>query len=497
MNQQTLELRPLSAEVLAALPASVAVPEYDRSKVSAGIAHIGVGNFHRAHEALYVDRCLHLPSHESWGICGISLGAGAEARSKADALRKQDGLYTLTEYAPDGEVRCRVIGSLVEYMLAPADPEAVLAKLADPAIRIVSLTITEGGYNFDETTGEFLLSTPDVAHDLTASTPRTVFGYIVAALKRRRDAGLKAFTVVSCDNLRQNGNTTKRAILSFAAAVDKDLAEWIAANATFPNSMVDRIAPQVSEAVKARANAGSGIEDASPVVAETFTQWVIEDKFADGRPDFPSVGVEMRHDVEAYEAVKGRMLNASHMLLSYPAVLLGYRLVHEAMVDADIVALLSTFMEKDAIPVIDGPSGLSLSGYRDLTIERFSNPAVADQLLRVAHNGAAKIPVFHTKTIQALLDKGRDVRREALLLAGFRRYLDGVDDFGAAFDVDEGKLTPEDWQIIKEGGRLGVLHISPFSSLRLYENPQFVNAFLELSSLFEVGQARQAIQQVI
>ena len=496
MGNRMLELRSLSNRSLAQID-TVATPRYDRTKVKAGIAHIGVGNFHRAHEALYVDRCLHLPNHENWGICGIGLTDGTYAEAKANALRGQECLYTLTEYAPDGSSNARVIGSLVEYMLAPADPEAVLLKLADPAIRIVSLTITEGGYNFDEATGQFRFDNPDVARDLAGGIPRTVFGYVVEALRRRRDAGTAPFTVVSCDNLRQNGNTTRRAILSFAEAVDLELAAWIGERVAFPNSMVDRIAPQVSESMRACANRQSGIDDASPIVAEHFTQWVIEDRFSDGRPDLASAGVELRDDVAAYEAVKGRMLNASHMLLSYPGLLLGYRLVHEAMCDPDIVALLSTFMESDVIPVLEGPADLSLKAYREMTLDRFRNPGVADQLLRVAHNGAAKIPVFHSKTIQTLTGKDGDLRREALLLATFRRYLAGVDDKGVSFEVEEIKLSAADLALLSDDDPLGILRISAFSALRLEENARFVQTFVELSTLVDAQHTRQAIQRAI
>ena len=497
MNNRIIELRPLSAELLGQAGVNVATPKYDRSKVTAGIAHIGVGNFHRAHEALYIDRCLHRPGHEHWGICGIGLSGGAAAQAKADALRTQGGLYTLAEYAPDGTAEVRVIGSLVEYLLAPSNPEAVLAKLADPAIHIVSLTITEGGYNLDEVTGHFRLDCPDVARDLVGGTPSTVFGYIVAALRRRRNAGIGAFTVMSCDNLRKNGDTTRRAVLSFAEAVDRDLAAWIADHAAFPNSMVDRIAPQVSEPMRLRVNRQSGIDDASPIVAETFSQWVIEDCFADGRPDLAAVGVELCADVAAYEAVKGRMLNASHMLLSYPSILLGYRLVHEAMEDPDIVALLTVFMDRDVAPVLEGPADVSLSAYRTMTLQRFSNSAVADQLLRVAHNGSAKIPVFHSTTIHALVKKGGDLRREALLLASFRRYLRGIDDQGVPFDVEETKLEATEIEYVRRGDPLALLALSSFSALDLHKSAAFIEPYVELCGWLETQQARRAIRSVI
>ncbi|WP_429557371.1 mannitol dehydrogenase family protein [Paraburkholderia youngii] len=277
----------------------MAVPAYDRNRLTAGIAHIGVGNFHRVHQALYVDRCLHLPGHEAWAICGIGLGSSTSALAKVRALHAQDCLYTVTEFDSDGSASTRVIGAMIDYLHASADPEAVLRELAGPAIRIVSLTITEGGYNFDEATGEFKFHEPDVAHDLAGAPPRTAFGFIVEALRRRREANVPAFTVMSCDNLRQSGNTVRRAVLSFAQAVDPGLADWIADNATFPNGMVDRIAPQVTPEVRAKVAIMSGIDDATPVVEETFTQWVIEDRFSNGRPAFDAVGVEVKSDVSA------------------------------------------------------------------------------------------------------------------------------------------------------------------------------------------------------
>lgn len=475
--------------------AVVATPGYDRLRVTAGIAHIGVGNFHRAHEALYVDRCLHLPGQEAWGICGIGLGGSDAAVAKAAALRAQDGLYTLTEFAPDGTTSHRVIGALVEYLHAPSDPEVVLKKLADPAIRIVSLTITEGGYNFDEATGVFKLDTPDVAHDLAGGAPRSAFGFIVEALRRRYAAGHPAFTVLSCDNLRQNGNTARRAILAFADALDADLALWISDHVAFPNSMVDRIVPVVTEAVRARVAGLTGIDDASPVVGEAFAQWVIEDRFSDGRPRFEEVGVELRNDVEAYEAVKGRMLNASHALMSYPALLLGYRYVHDAMKDPDIIALLTKFLESDVEPLIDPPAGLSLSAYREKIIERFSNPAIGDQLLRVAHDGASKLPVFHTKTIMQLAERDGDMRREALLLACFQRYLRGVDDSGRAFDVNEVALTGQDWALANGEDPLAVMRMSPFSGLQLDQNRAFIASFRAIWSCLEAYGCREALRK--
>lgn len=497
MTNAATSLVPLGRATLIDLPPHLARPGYDRTSLRAGIAHIGVGNFHRAHEALYVDRCLHLPGQEGWAICGIGLGDGAAARSKADALARQDGLYTLTEFAPDGTVGHRVIGALIEYLHAPTNPQAVLRKLADPAIRIVSLTITEGGYNLDEATGEFMLATPEVAADLAGGAPRTAFAFIVEALRRRREAATPPFTVVSCDNLRHNGDTTRRAIVSYARALDAGLAEWIDANVAFPNSMVDRIAPRVTPADRDAMNRGSGIDDAVPVSAEAFTQWVIEDKFNAGRPALEKVGVELRNDVAAFEGIKGRMLNASHMLLSYPALLCGYRLVHEAMADARLVRLLDSFMANDVMPLLEAPAGVSLDDYRRQVLDRFRNPAIGDQLLRIAHDGVSKVPVFHTKTLQAIVQQGRDVRREAFFLACFQRYFKGVDDRGQRFDVQEPQLGAEDRALIDSGAPDAILATAPFRALSLHHHADFAGAFGAAVEAIETRGASGALDELL
>ncbi len=457
-------------------------PSYDRSVVTAGIAHLGVGNFHRVHEALYVDRCLHLPGQSHWGIVGIGLCDSESGRAKAAAYRRQDNLYTVTEYDDDGIGRTRLVGAMVDYLHAPADPEAVLARLADPTIRIVSLTITEGAYNFDEASGEFRIDQPDVAHDLTDTLPRTAFGFLTAGLARRRAAGIAPFTVVSCDNLRSNGDTTKRAVLAFAGAKDPELAGWIAEHVAFPNSMVDRIAPGVTAGVRDRITAASGVDDLLPAIGESFTQWVIQDNFPTGRPRWDEVGVEVRDDVGTFETVKGRMLNACHMLLSYPAILSGYRLVHEAVSDPALVSLLRQFLQVDVIPHIQGPPGVSLPQYAAKILQRFSNPAVGDQLLRIATDGATKIPTFHGATIARLVSGHHDVRREAFLLATYRRYLSGIDDVGADFEVIEPQLAPRDRQLLTNTDPVDTLGSSPFAGLRLGDDAGFVDAFRQAAS---------------
>lgn len=461
------------------LPA-IGRPGYDRTLVTPGIAHIGVGNFHRVHQALYIDRCLHFDGQSDWGIVGIGLSDSASGRAKAATFADQDNLYTVTEYDNDGVGSTRVIGAMVGYLHAPANPEAVLAQLADATIRIVSLTITEGGYRIDERTGELDLTDPDIAVDLQEPLPRTVYGFLTEALRRRREAGVAPFTVVSCDNLRGNGDTTRRGLLGFARAKDPAFADWVAQTVSFPNSMVDRIAPTVTDEARSAIVAASAVSDALPAVAETYLQWVVQDRFPSGRPVLDRAGVQLRDDVATFEAVKGRMLNACHMLLSYPALLMGYRYVHEAMADTRLAALLQQFLDRDVIPHVEGPPGVALPDYAASIVQRFANPAIGDQLLRIATDGATKIPTFHAKTISVLVDTGGDVRREALLLALYRRYLGGIDDTGATFEVSEPQLNADDRALLAAPDPVDALRSRPFSALGLDGRPDFVAAYRDL-----------------
>ncbi|WP_296747189.1 mannitol dehydrogenase family protein [Mesorhizobium sp.] len=485
----------LTPETISRIHGRASAYGYDRSAVRPGIVHIGVGNFHRAHEALYVDRCLHLPGVSDWGIIGIGLGDSPAASGKARAISQQDGLYSLTEFAPNGTSATQIIGALLRYIHAPTAGADALAALTAPSTRIVSLTITEGGYNIDEASDAFNLANPDVVADLRQpSQPRTAFGYIVEALERRRAAGLAGFTVLSCDNLRSNGKVAEKAILGFAGARDPELASWIAANVTFPNSMVDRIAPRVDDATIMQIRDLTGIDDRAPVTAESFTQWVVEDRFVAGRPPLEQVGVELRDDVELFEAVKGRLLNASHMMLSYPALMCGYRLVHDALGDPAIRAYLDGFLERDAMPRVSGPQGLSLAAYKDMVLERFANPAIGDQLERIANNGAAKLPVFLTKTLSMMLAGEASFARVALALACFERYLAGSDLQGGPILVNEPKLTAEDRAILETDDHLAILRLSMFKSLRLADDPRMVEAFEKAHAMIDNGDMLGALE---
>ncbi len=490
MNPTRAGLVPITTALAGGGTAATTVPGYDRSKVTAGIAHIGVGNFHRVHQGVYLDDLLAgRPDQHEWGIVGIAL----REQDPSGVYQAQDCLYTVTWYSGDGRPASRIVGSMIEYLHAPADPAAVVTRLSDPAIRIVSLTITEGGYNLDEQSGQFRAHDPAVVADLARDYPQTAYGVLTAALAARRRAGIAPFTVMSCDNLRRNGDTARTAVTGYAAAADPELAQWITGNVAFPNSMVDRIAPTVSAATRAALNAATGIDDGVPALTEEYRQWVLEDNFPTGRPAWEELGVQLRPDVEAFEAVKGRLVNAAHMLLAYPAVLAGYQWVAEAAADPAIAALLTRFMAADAAPLLTAPAGVSLTDYQAMVVRRFANPHLPDTVLRVAHDGAAKLPVFHRATAEGLLAAGGDLRRVALLLAAFRRYVGGTDDRGDPFEVAEPHLAEADWPLLRSSDPLDALTASPFAAWGLAGHPAFVAEYREAAALLETQGIHAAI----
>ncbi len=392
--------QPLTARSLPAIGAAVPAPSYDRGLVRAGIVHFGVGGFHRAHQAMYLDRLMCQGKALDWGICGV--GVLPADRRMRDALAAQDGLYTLVVKHPDGSLEPRVIGSIVEYLLAPDDPEAVIAKLADPQTRIVSLTITEGGYNFHSVSGEFDAANPDVVHDLRGDgPPRTVFGLVTEALVRRRERGVPAFTVMSCDNIQSNGDAARRSFLGFAGLGDPELASWVAEHVAFPNSMVDRITPVTTDADRAELVRRFGVDDRWPVVCEPFTQWVLEDRFAAGRPALEDAGVQLVDDVEPYDLMKLRLLNASHQALCYFGYLCGYRLVHEVCQDPLFQRFLLSYMDSEATPTLRPVPGIDLAAYKRTLIDRFSNPNVRDTVARLCAESSDRIPKWLLPVVAA------------------------------------------------------------------------------------------------
>ena len=429
----------LNQNNLAHLPDSFTRPTYERSKLKAGIVHIGVGGFHRSHEAYYTDQLLAKTNTQDWGICGIGL---READRKiGDVLKQQDYLYTLVVKHPNGTIEHRVIGSIIDFMLATDDQTAVIDKMANEETKIVSLTITEGGYNFNTVTNEFDFSNPDVQHDLSnPDSPITVFGFLTAALKKRRDQGLPAFTIQSCDNIQHNGNMTQKMLLAFAYKQDTELAKWIEQEVRFPNAMVDRITP-VTTPADMDALRASGVEDAWPVVCEPFHQWVIEDDFSNGRPQWEQVGAQFVPDVTPYETMKIRLLNAGHSVLGLLGSIHGHQTIDGCIADPLFATYLRRFMDVEATPVLDPVEGINLDDYKDTLIERFGNPNVKDNLSRICLESAAKLPKFLISTINENLANKGSIRYAALVIAAWCYYSDkGTDKNGTALDiVDEMK----------------------------------------------------------
>jgi mannitol 2-dehydrogenase len=424
----------LNRQHLEQLAAPIALPAYRADTTRQGIAHIGVGGFHRAHEAIYTEALMNQGEALDWSICGV--GLRAEDRAMRDALAGQDYLYTLVELGDDTHGAVRVVGAISGMLLAEDSPQALIDKLADPAIRIVSLTITEGGYCMDDSSGEFLAELPQIRHDLAhPEAPRSVFGFLCAALARRRAEGTPAFTLMSCDNLPHNGAVTRKALLSFARLSDPELAAWIEANVSFPNAMVDRITPMTSDAHRQQLAERHGLEDAWPVVCEPFVQWVLEDKFVNGRPAWEKVGVQFTDDVTPYEEMKIKLLNGSHLALTYLGMLKGYRFVHETMNDPLLRRYVRTFMDLDVTPQLAPVPGIDLDVYKDTLIGRFCNQAIADQLERICSDGSSKLPKFIVPTLNRLIADGRPLERVALVLAAWALYLEGDDERGARIDI--------------------------------------------------------------
>lgn len=454
----------MTALTSATLPElTIAKPSYDRSAATVGIVHFGFGNFHRSHQAMYVDRLMETGQGLDWGICGV--GVLPQDAHMRDVMAAQDDLYTLVLRHPDGSLEPRVVGSVLDFVFGPDDPEAVYARLVDPAVRIVSLTVTEGGYLNNPVTGQFDPDLPSVVHDVAdIAHPQTAFAYIVEGLRRRRAAGIAPFTVLSCDNLQGNGMYCQRAVSGLAKLVDPELAAWIDDNVHFPNCMVDRITPVTTDADRAAVHENFGIEDAWPVPGEPFTQWIIEDDFPTGRPALEAVGVQFTHDVKPYELMKLRLLNASHQAIAYLGAPLGYVYVDEAMADDHIRRYLEVYMATEGAPTLGELPGIDLEAYMATLIERFSNPKMKDTLVRLATDGSNRMPRWALPTLNANLAAGRPVPLGGVLVAAWAEYwaLIGRGELPAS-------EVPED------------IKAADLAKAALDPNPM---AFVELASLF-------------
>ncbi len=423
----------LSSANLDQIEASVGRPGYDRAGLRPGILHVGVGNFHRAHMAVYLDRLFESGEGHEWAIRGACVRPTDGAMR--DRLKAQDWLCTVVELDPKG-LSARVTGSMIDFV--EVDPQKTVAAMADPATRIVSLTITEGGYYVDATTGGFDASHPDIQHDAAnPDNPRTVFGMIVAALRARRDGGQAPFTVMSCDNLPGNGHIAEQAVIGMARLVGGGMGDWIASNVAFPNGMVDCITPATTERERNLVAERFGIEDAAPVVCEPFRQWVLEDKFPQGRPALEKVGVEFVDDVVPYELMKLRILNAGHAAIAYPGALSGHRYAHEAAGDPLIADWLRALMRREVIPTLSTSSGLDYEAYLALIGERFTNPEVGDTVARLCLDGSNRQPKFVLPTIADALADGRPIEGLALEVALWCRYCAATAEPGSTLVLED------------------------------------------------------------
>lgn len=436
MERETAQLTPvkLSQEALKDLPEGVAGPGYDRASLKPGIIHIGLGNFHRAHQAWYLHRLMQQGLAKDWAI----IGAGVRPYDAAmrQKLLAQDCLTTLIELAP-GSVSAEITGSMIDYLPIEDGNGALIRAMADPAIRIVSLTVTEGGYFVDPATGGLDVRHPDIRHDVENPTrPRTVFGAIAAALKTRRDAGVGPFTVQSCDNLRGNGNATRQAVVSLARLTDPKLADWIDQTCSFPNSMVDCIVPATGPVEIALA-CELGIEDAAPVTHENYRQWVIEDDFCAGRPDWNKAGAVFTPSVHDYEVMKIRILNAGHQVLANAGEMLSVETIADCMEHPLIAALFQKVQQEEIAPYVAAVPGMNSQDYAKLIERRFSNASIRDTVRRVAFDGSSRHPGFVHPILRDALAAGGPIAGLSLVEAIWARMCAGTREDSTGIEAND------------------------------------------------------------
>ena len=475
----------LSLAALGTLAGRVAVPRYDRATLRAGIVHIGVGNFHRAHQAVYLDDRFNAGADLDWAIVGAGVREADHAMRRD--LAAQDFLTTVVAQEAT-QASARVTGAMIDF-IEPGDSATVLATLADPAIRIVSLTVTEGGYRIDPATQRFDAVHPEIVADAAhIESPRGAFGLIVAALMRRRAAGIAPYTVMSCDNLPGNGDVTRNAVTGLAGLVDPGLARWIEDCVAFPNSMVDRITPATTPRECAHVETAYGIRDSRPVFCEDYRQWVLEDRFSAGRPALEEAGVQFVADVAPFELMKIRILNGGHAALAYPAALLDIEFVHEAMDERLVRGFLTKLLDDEIVPEVPPVPGTDLRDYAASVLRRFANPCIGDTVRRLCFDGSNRQPKFILPTVADRLGKGRTVDGLALASALWCRYCYGSTDSGAAIAPNdpvwawlasrahEARRDPRAWLAMRDiFGHLG-------------DDPRYVAAFSDaLDTLWRDG----------
>jgi fructuronate reductase len=478
----------------AELNAGITLPSYDRSRLKSKIVHLGFGAFHRAHQALFTSEMIEKTGTD-WGICEINLFGGEELIAQ---LREQDHLYTVAEKGADATT-VKVVGSVIESLHPVFDgQQAVLEKMAEEQVAIVSMTITEKGYCADPATGTLDKNNALIKADLTTpGTPNSAIGYIVEALRMRRERNIKPFTVMSCDNVQENGHVARAAVLGFAQLIDSELSNWIKSNVTFPCTMVDRIVPAATQETLAEINTLVGVEDPCGIACEPFRQWVIEDNFVNGRPNWDVVGAEFVDDVVPFEEMKLRMLNGRHSFLAYLGYLGGYAHISDTMTNNDYRKAAFEMMMKAQAPTLNMPEGTDLEGYAKLLIERFTNPSLKHQTWQIAMDGSQKIPQRMGGSLRFHLEKGSDYRWLAMGIAGWMAYISGVDDVGNPIDVRD-PMAEQFKAIYQEHGRntsvvKALLSIEAIFGSDLINNDSLVKQITQAYQLIITAGARAAV----
>lgn len=486
----------LSPSTLHRLPSGVLKPDYDRAAVATGIVHLGLGAFHRGHQAVYTDALL--KNDPRWGILGVSL----RSRDTRDALQPQAGLYSVTASDGSGQQR-RVVGALTGLAVAPDDPAGLLARLADPAVRIVSTTVTEKGYSHDPATGALRADDPDIRHDILNLThPRSTLGFIVGGLRLRRQQGLPPYAVLACDNLPANGHTLRGLAIAFAELVDRDLARWIADEVHFPSTMVDRIVPATTDVDRDEVRAALGLDDAWPVVTEPFSQWVIEDDFGSDRPAWDASGAQFVRDVAPFELMKLRLLNGAHSTIAYLGYLMGCQTVAAAMAEPELAGLVEDMMREEVTPTLPALGGFDVTAYRAALLQRFRNPALKHLTAQIAMDGSQKLPQRLLGTISDRLARGLPITRLALAVAGWMRYVSGTDEQGQPIALRD-PLAVKLRALADDAGPVAnrlapaLLSVTPVFGHELPNDPRFARTVeAALDHLFLNG-TRATVEQIL
>lgn len=408
-------------------------PAYDRKALKSGILHMSVGGFHRSHQAVYLDEFLNQFGGD-WMITGV--GLLPQDIDNLKILEKQDSLYSVLERSPDGD-HVRIVGSMKDVIHAPSNPKAVIEKIASPEIKIVSLTVTEKGYYYDDKRN-LNAAHPAIQNDSELpEAPQTAYGYLVKGLQLRRANNAGPVTIMCCDNLPGNGHITEHLLMQFVAIADPSLADWIRENVSFPNAMVDRITPVTTDKIREILKSNFNLNDGWPVVCEDYIQWIIEDKFIAGRPALENVGVQFVAEVDPYEKMKVRLLNGSHSALSYVSYLMGYREVDKAMADPMISKFVRAYMDECITPSVPDVPGIDLDAYKDKLISRFANPSISDQVQRLAEDGSQKIRNAIVPPLEFQLKHNGSIKWIALALAAWFRYLQGTDEKAQPIEIKD------------------------------------------------------------